>query len=177
MDQELYKHVVLKIFYQMNDLNFDQIAPSIMFMLNHTDTVFKSKFRAKLKNMVKNKDIKHLELSYQDWLSILYGLRNFNNDYQVWLKIDNLLYRAMKNEDIQIIPTADDLFHIMNCLALEEIQSLESWQILIQSFIHYIIEDKHIDINRLVNAILWFKHITIKSPELYEMIINYFWYK
>lgn len=60
----------------------------------------------------------------------------------------------MKNEDIQIIPTADDLFHIMNCLALEEIQSLESWQILIQSFIHYIIEDKHIDINRLVNAIL-----------------------
>ena len=60
----------------------------------------------------------------------------------------------MKNEDIQIIPTADDLFHIMNCLALEEIQSLESWQILIQSFIHYIIGDKHIDINRLVNAIL-----------------------
>ena len=157
-----------------------------------------NRFREKLKIKILATDTSTVDLTLSESISLIKSLRNFrdpfpfNNsysirinyrlnpnfttEYKIWLKIDYIFAKAIKDGDEDQYISKGDLMDVLNTFAYREVQNLESWQYLIQKFIDYMIKDE-IDLKDLISAVISFKSASIKSPELYEMIVNYFTYK
>ena len=72
-------------------------------------------------------------------------------------------------EDVHI--SKSDLIDVLNTFAFREVQNIDTWQFIIQKFIEYIVKDE-IELNDLISEVITFKSVSIKSSELYEMIVN-----
>lgn len=68
------------------------------------------------------------------------------------------------------------MMHVLNTFAFREVQSMETWEILTKMFIDKLLKDE-LDLRDFVSGVIAFKAVSIKSNDLYELIINYFSYK
>lgn len=175
-DFELLSHLSFKAYELMEYLSLKDIAVFSTFVLVHPDMSFKNKFREKLKIKILATDAASIDLTLSESVSLIKSLRNFATEYQLWLKIDFLFAKAIKEGKDEQYLSKSDLMDVLNTFAYREVQNLETWQFLIQKFIDYLIKEE-IELRDLISAVISFKSASIKSPELYEMIVNYFTYK
>ena len=117
----------------MKYLKISQIIPVIYTVLDQPDMEFKSKFRSKLSLKILDTDPHTLNLSYDEALALVRGLRNYAQNFEVWLKIDVILRNTFKNNNLEIIHDVIDFMDILNTYAFKQVQSLEAWQIYTQS--------------------------------------------
>lgn len=175
-DFEFMSELIYLVHLNMNLLPLKDIAPACMVMLQHPDLAFRSKFRKKLADKLLSLDLNSVELDINGAVSILKALRNVISDFKVWLCVDFLVLKAMKNKDINFKLNKDDLMDVINTLAFKEVQNIDTWQELSSTYVEYMMQDK-LELHDIVSGVISFKSVSIKAPELYDMIVNYFAYK
>ena len=126
----------------MNLLPLKDIAPACMFMLQHPDLAFRSKFRKKLADKLLSIDLNSVDLDINGAISILKALRNVISDFKVWLRVDFLILQAIKNKDLDGKLSKDDLMDVINTLAFKEVQNIDTWQVLSNTYVEYMLQDK-----------------------------------
>ena len=144
-DFELMCQISLNVYETMNVLPLKHVAPVWKIMLQQPDLTFRSKFRQKLSQKLRNTDIIVAKNSsdrdqLNSWtmkeaIDILRALRNVIHDYKIWLKVDQLIQNAIVTDPNANKIPLNDLMDTINTLAYKEVQNIDTWQFLSSRFL------------------------------------------
>ncbi|CAI2370533.1 unnamed protein product [Moneuplotes crassus] len=184
-DFELMTQISLHVFEAMNVMTLKQIASVCRIMLTQQDLFFRKKFRNKLTQKVLHTDIKSIDasrkptdydLTFEEAVNVMRAFRNVIHDYQIWLKVDLLIKNAFMTDPNVKNMSKDDLMDTINTLAYKEVQNIDTWQFLTTHLVECMMADT-LNLHDLMSACISIKSVSVKSPELYEMLVGYFSYK
>jgi hypothetical protein len=117
-----------------------------------------------------------IEIEVKNATNLLRLFRNVVKDYKVWLKADLVFDKAIKSKNFDGQMNKSDCLDAMNILAFKEVQNIDTWQFLSEKYLEHMLNDQ-LDMHDIVSGAICLKSVSIKAPELYEMIVNYFEYK
>ena len=176
VSDEFQRMVIFKVFKQIKQLSLAEITPILPILMKKGESEMRFRLRIKFRDLILKTNVKGLDLPFQDALWLIRSMRNFAKEYEVWLKLDRIIMDSIKFNDIDHISDTKYLFDLINWFAYTEVQNIEAWQYYVHSFIKQMTSEK-IGIIEITGIWINFKSVSIKAPELYEMIVAYFKYK